>query len=59
MEDHEALWKIMRYYGIPNKYISIVKATYKGREATEKYQVLTGVRQGCILSPFLFLMVIY
>ena len=56
----------MRHYGIPNKYISIIKATYEGMtcrvlhggDATEKFQVLTGVRQGCILSLFLFLMVI-
>ena len=45
---------------------NIVKATYEGMtfrvlhagDATEKFHVLTGVRQGCILSPFLFLMVI-
>ena len=64
--DRDSLWKIMRHYGIPDKYISIVKATYDGMtcrvlhggDATEKFQVLTGVRQGCILSPFLFLMAI-
>ena len=27
-----------------------------GDDVTEKIQVLTGVRQGCILSPILFLM---
>ena len=62
--DRDSLWKIMRHYGIPNKYISIFKATcedmtyrvLRGGDATEKFQVLTGVGQGCILSPFLFLM---
>ena len=29
-----------------------------GGDATEKFQVLTGVRQGCTLSLFLFLMAI-
>lgn len=64
--DRDSLWKIMRHYGIPNKYISIVKATYDGMtcrvlhggDVTEQFQVLTGVRQGCILSPLLFLMAI-
>ena len=26
--DRDSLWKIMRHYGIPNKYISIVKTSY-------------------------------
>ena len=26
----DSLWKIMKHYGIPDKYISIVKATYDG-----------------------------
>ena len=55
-----------RHCGTPNKYISIVKATYEGvtckvlnrGDAKEKFQVLTGVRQGCILSPSLFLIAI-
>ena len=55
-----------RHCGTPNKYISIVKATYEGvtckvlhgGDAKEKFQVLTGVRQACILLPFLFLMAI-
>ena len=56
----------MKHYGIPDKYISIVKATYDGMtcrvlhggDITDKFLVLTGVRQGCILSPFLFLLAI-
>ena len=28
--DRDSLWKIMKHYGIPDKYISIVKATYDG-----------------------------
>ena len=53
-----------RHCGTP--YISIVKATYEGvtckvlhgGDAKEKFQVLTGVRHGCILSPSLFFIAI-
>ena len=52
-----------RHYGIPNKYIPSVKATYEGvtckvlhgGDATEKN---SRCKQGCILSLILFLMAI-
>ena len=61
----DSLWKILELYGIPFKYINIFKALYRDssccvrtREGnTEMFSILTGVRQGCILSPFLFLIV--
>ena len=61
----DSLWKILELYGIPSKYINIFKALYRDssccvrtREGnTEMFSILTGVRQGCILSPFLFLIV--
>ena len=64
--DHETMWKLMRYYGILEKLISIIKITYKGMncrvlhegKTTNQFEVKTGMKQGCILSLFLFLMVI-
>ena len=64
--DRDSLWKIMRHYGIPNKYVSVIKETYQGMtcrilhggDMSESFNVQTGVRQGCLLSPFLFLLAI-
>jgi len=62
----DSLWQILELYCIPSKYINIFKALYRDlsccirtREGnTDMFSILTGVRQGCILSPFLFLIVI-
>ena len=64
--DRETLWKIMRHYGIPDKLVKLVKATYEGTncqvfhegQLSQPFQVQTGVRQGCLLSPFLFILAI-
>ena len=64
--DRDSLWKLMRHYGIPEKFIAIIKNTYKGMSCkvlhegtlTDKIKVKTGVRQGCLLSPFLFLLAV-
>ena len=64
--DREMLWKLMAHYGIPPKYTNIIKNMYWDMQcnvlfqgcAQEKFKVLTGVKQGCLLSPFLFLLCI-
>ena len=62
----ESLWKIMKAYGIPQKIINMVRLLYEdvecavmdeGKESTW-FKVKTGVKQGCVLSGFLFLLVI-
>ncbi len=56
----------MSHYGIPKKCIFITQKQYedptsqvihKGK-LTKPFTVTTGVRQGCMLSPMIFLMVI-
>ena len=62
----ESLWNIMTEMGIPNKLINLVKVCYRnskscvqvGRSRTEAFEVNTGLRQGCLLSPMLFNMVL-
>ena len=64
--DRETLWKLMRHYGIPEKFVSLIRHTYEGMtckvahasQLSGSFEVRTGVRQGCLLSPFLFLLVI-
>lgn len=64
--DREILWKLTAHYGIPAKIINIIRSTYQGMRCqvlhegciSEAFEVLTGVRQGCLLSPFLFLLCI-
>ena len=62
----ETLWKIVRSYGIPMKICNLMQAFYENFECSvileksvsEPFTVKSGVRQGCILSPILFLIVI-
>jgi hypothetical protein len=59
----QQLWAALEAYGIPVKIIQLIKAMYDGYECqvlhdgqlSEPFQVTTGVRQGCLLSPVLFL----
>jgi len=60
------LWKILKYYGIPDRFINIFKVLYINSSScvkttsgyTEFFEIVPGVRLGCILSPFLFIVVI-
>ena len=60
------MWKVLRHYGITEKIISLIRCTYQdmnyrtahAAELSESFEVKTRVRQGCLLSPFLFLLVI-
>ena len=60
--DHNKLWKILQEMGRPDHLTSLLRNLYAGREATVRtghvttdwFQIGKGVRQGCILSPYLF-----
>jgi len=52
----------MATYGIPSKYIRVIANQYRDSECcvkvedrySEWFRVITGVKQGCMLSPLLF-----
>jgi hypothetical protein len=60
--DREVLWNLMTHYGIPQKFINIIRNSYNNMQCrvihegklTESFDV----KQGCLLSPFLFLLAI-
>ena len=60
----ESLWNITRHYGTPAKLVNIIKILYTDCSAqvicsnslTYTFEIKTGVKQGCILSPFLFML---
>ena len=62
----DSLWKIMKAYGIPDKIIKMVQLLYENNECmvtdngqqSEWFRIKTGVKQGCNMSGFLFLLVI-
>ena len=60
--DHNKLWKILKEMGIPDHLTCLLRNLYASQEAkvrtghgtTNCFQIAKGVRQGCILSPWLF-----
>ena len=60
--DHNKLWKILKELGISDHLTCLLRNLYTGQEATVRtghgttdwFQIRKGVRQGCILSPWLF-----
>src|SRR6218665_2303 len=60
--NHELLWKTLLEMGIPKHLIQLLKGLYGDQSAvirtefgeTDRLKIKKGVRQGCILSPFLF-----
>ena len=62
----QSLWKLRRHYGIPEKITKIIRNSYEGmtcrvvlrRQLIDALEVKTGVSQGCLLSPVMFLLTI-
>ena len=60
--DHNKLWTILQEMGIPDHLTCLLRNLYVGQEAkvrtghgtTDWFQIGEGVRQSCILSPYLF-----
>ena len=56
-------WRILLAYGCPEKIVNIIKCFYNSfscsvihkKKLTDWFSVRSGVRQGCVLSPMLFL----
>ena len=64
--DSETIWQLLHHYGIPQSFITLIQQLYEGAtcqiihngKLTEDFEVRTGVQQGCMLSPIIFLLVV-
>jgi len=60
--NRDALWRILSLLGMPTKLINVISELYSGtgsaarcgRSIFNLFHVVTGARQGCILTPTLF-----
>ena len=59
--------KLLRHYGVSVKILNIIRSSYEGLacsrvihrgQPTEVFNVRTGVRQSCLLWPFLYLLLV-
>ena len=58
----EGLWTIMSKFGWPDRFVKIIRLFHDGMmarvlddgNATDRFQVTNGVKQGCFLAPTLF-----
>ena len=60
--DWKSLWDVLKIYGVGGQLLQGIKSFYKGANAcvkingklSESFCIKTGVRQGCVMSPWLF-----
>ena len=63
--DRNIIWQLMHHYGIPSKFIKLIQDLYESSSCqvihngklSESFEMITGARQGCLLSPMIFIMV--
>ncbi len=61
--NRDALWKVLARMGCPPKLITIIRQLHDGMTAkvrvdgstTDRFNVRTGVKQGCVIAPILFI----
>jgi hypothetical protein len=64
--DRRWIWKALEERGLPNKCIKLIQEGYNqfscrvlyNVQLTTSFETKSGVRQGCLLSPLLFLVVL-
>ncbi len=60
--DREVLWSVLKIYGVGGQLLKGIQAFYRdanacvrvGGKYNESFAVEVGVRQGCVMSPWLF-----
>jgi hypothetical protein len=60
--DRDALWMVLKWYGVDGHLLKMIQLLYGdlmatvrvGDERSDKIDLKSGVKQGCVLSPILF-----
>ncbi len=60
--DWLALWEVLRIYGVGGRLLSAMRSFYEeasacvkiSGETSEHFEIKVGLRQGCVVSPWLF-----
>ncbi|XP_019615797.1 PREDICTED: uncharacterized protein LOC109463421 [Branchiostoma belcheri] len=60
--DRQALWKILRILGVPGKLLNLLSLLYSDTVScvrvngllSDNFDIISGVRQGCVLAPSIF-----
>ena len=60
--DRDAMWRVLRMYGVNGSLLKGIQSLYEESEACirvcrkegEGFGVKVGLRQGCVMSPWLF-----